>query len=245
MPRGFEGVRRASKEIAKKRAASGGMAGLWFKIADGETAIVRFLEQDDDIAWADVHDIPVTGRKWGQKVPCLNQENDGTYCPACNSPDEDIAKTTYLGYVNVIWRDAPVYKRDKENKLVKVDGDYVVTGHKDQVAIWSSGVRLFEMLDEKNAKYKGLSSRDFEVQRKGTGFDTKYILEPEDVDGGRQEMSKADKKLAEDKNDFSKIIEPPTEDEMLEKMGVVPSGKENAKRVEKAQSSNPFKRNRK
>ena len=209
MPRGFKGVRQQSEEVAARRAGSG-QSALWFRLAPGEETVVRFLEQDDDIHWAMMHEVPVEGRQWGRDVPCVDQERDGTPCPGC---EQDLPRR-FKGFINVIWDDAPVFKRDKDGKLVKDStGDPVVLGHKPQVALWSSGIRLFEELDEINANYKGLTSRRFKVKRKGSGFDTKYVIVPEDIDSGRQEFSEEEKKLAEGKYDLTPYVKAPTYDE--------------------------------
>jgi hypothetical protein len=157
-----------------------------------------------------MHEVPVEGRQWGRDVPCVDQERDGTPCPGC---EQDLPRR-FKGFINVIWDDAPVFKRDKDGKLVKDStGDPVVLGHKPQVALWSSGIRLFEELDEINANYKGLTSRRFKVKRKGSGFDTKYVIVPEDIDSGRQEFSEEEKKLAEGKYDLTPYVKAPTYDE--------------------------------
>ena len=50
MARGFAGVRQASAELEARRG-SGGPGVLYFRLKNQEEAIVRFLEQDDDIHW--------------------------------------------------------------------------------------------------------------------------------------------------------------------------------------------------
>ena len=58
MPRGFTSVLDAKADVEARRAAGGGGGKLYFRVADGETQTVRFLEQGDDIAWAYVHELP-------------------------------------------------------------------------------------------------------------------------------------------------------------------------------------------
>lgn len=204
MPRGFAGVKEASAAIEAKRGG-GGMSALWFRLAPDQTTTVRFLEQGDDIAWAQCHEIPVPGRNWGRDVPCLDQQKDGTPCPGCEA---DLPRK-FKGYINVIWDEAPVFKRDGAGKMVKdTQGDPVVVGTKPQVAIWSSGIRLFEDLMEADANYRGLRSRRFKVKRTGTGFDTKYRLNPEDVDSGPQSLSNAEQELEKAKYDLNDHILP-------------------------------------
>ena len=204
MPKGFDGVRKASADIEARRG-SGGPGALWFRLGAGEETVVRFLEQDDDIHWAMCHEVPVEGRQWGRDVPCCDQEKDGTPCPGCEA---DLPRR-FKGYINVIWNDAPVFKRDDSGKIVKDNqGDLVVLRTEPQVAVWSSGIRLFEELDEINANFKGLTSRRFKVKRKGTGFDTKYVIAPEDIDSGPQELTAQETELANNKYDLSQHVKP-------------------------------------
>lgn len=215
MPKGLGGVREVSKEIEARRG-SGGPSALFFRLAPGEEAIVRFLEQDDDVAWAMVHEVPVEGRSWGRPVVCVNQERDGTPCPGC----ERELPLKFRGYINMIWFNAPVLKRDENGRAVKDStGDYVIQGKQDQVAVWSSGIKLFENLDEINANFRGLKSRRFKVKRKGEGLSTTYSIAPEDVDSGAQEFSASENELASNKTDLSAFVKPPTYEEFLKELG--------------------------
>jgi hypothetical protein len=103
------------------------------------------------------------------------------------------------GLVNIIWRNAPIYERDSDNRFVRDSNkNYTVKGHADQVAIWESGVETFKLLAAKDVAFKGISSRDFVVTREGTGRDTRYSVEPDDADGGPQELSDEDQTLLND-----------------------------------------------
>lgn len=248
MPRGFKGVRQASAQIEARRNAGGfGPQALYFTLDPGDSAEVRFLEEGDDIAWCWVHEVPVEGRQWGRDVPCLDQDDEDEPCPGC----EKELKRKFKGFINVIWKDAPVYKRDKEGKLVKVDGEKIVDTHKDQVALWTSGVRLFEELDETNDTYRGLRSRRFIVKRKGKGLDTKYIIKPADIDSGAQEFSKDEKSLESDKYDLAEFMKVPSYDDFVTIMNggnagnfSSNNGKSKDEAVSDAKKKNPFMRNR-
>ena len=61
------------------------------------------MEQDEDISWCMMHEIPVENRKFGKNVPCLDQEKDGTPCPGC---ERDMDRR-FKGFINLIWYDAP------------------------------------------------------------------------------------------------------------------------------------------
>ena len=204
MPRGFGGVKQASAEIEARRG-SGSPGALWFRLAAGEETVGRFLEEGEEIFWAMMHEVPVEGRQWGRDVPCVDQEKDGTPCPGC---ERDLPRR-FKGYINVIWDDAPIFKRDDQGKMVKdTTGAPVITGTKPQVAVWSSGIRLFEDLAEIDANYKGLTSRRFKIKRQGSGFDTKYRINPEDIDSGPQQMTSAEQELAANKYDLNEYVKP-------------------------------------
>jgi hypothetical protein len=242
MPRGFKGVREASAEVEAKRG-SGGPGALYFRLKPGEEAIVRFLEQDEDIAWCYMHEVPVEGRNFGKNVVCLDQEKDGTPCPGC---ERDLDRR-FKGYINLIWENAPIFKRDGENKIVKDRmNDPVVIGTEPQVAVWNSGIRLFEELDEINTNYRGLMSRRFKVKRKGSGLDTKYAIAPFDVDSGAEPMSDAEEKLAAGKYDMGTFTKPGTYDEFLKELGEGGGGggQQNNGGGGDGQRKNPFMRNR-
>jgi len=245
MPRGFSGVRKQVAANQAKRDAAGSFAppALYFSLENGEEAIVRFLEQDEEIAWCYVHQIPVEGRSWGRDVPCLDQDDEDVACPGC---EREMAKK-FKGFINLVWHDAPLYKKDKEGKLIKADGKKIEIGRQDQVALWTSGVRLFEDLDEINDKYKGLRSRRFTVKRKGVKLDTKYHITPEDVDSGPQSFSIVEKKLAEKPYDLAEFMKPPTYDEFMAILTGTPVKKSDngdSSPVASAKSKNPFMANR-
>jgi hypothetical protein len=217
MAGGISKVRAASEDI-NTRKESGGGARNFFKLNDGETAIVRFLEDGSEVACAWVHQLPPSGgRSYGIKVPCRDQDFDtlqrgvGERCPGC----EDGLKIMFQGAINMIWRDAPQLKRDDQGRLVKGDdnkaqfsGEYA-----DSLAVWSAGITVFEDLDTIDADFGGLTSRDFKITRRGTELNTKYTIRPANVDGGPSELSEADKALAEEKFDLSAYASAPEYDE--------------------------------
>lgn len=215
MPRGFTGVRQVSADVEARRSG-GGPSALWFRLSDGDEAVVRFLESEDDTFWCYMHEVPVEGRSFGREVACCNQENDGTPCPGC---EQDLPRR-FKGFINLIWEDAPIFKRDNDGKLIKDrDNQPIITGRKPQVAVWGSGIRVFEELDETNTNYRGLKSRKFKVKRKGEKLSTKYHITPADVDSGPQAMSADEKKLADGKYDLNEFIKPPSYDAFMKELG--------------------------
>lgn len=204
MPRGFAQIEQAAQKIKEKGGGDFDPI-LFLKLPnDGDTAVVRFLEQGDEVYGYWYHDFtnidPQTG--WKTKIPCLDQEDEGWPCPGCR---EDLPRK-FEGLINIIWRNAPVFKRDSDGKAVKEDGALIIEKTEDQIAVWRGGIRLFnKVLKRKDHAFKGLSTRDFEVVREGTGLDTTYSVEPSDPDAGASDISEDDAKLAADKYDLEKV----------------------------------------
>jgi hypothetical protein len=122
-----------------------------------------------------------------------------------------------------------------------------VISEKPQVAVWNSGIRLFEELDEVNINYKGLMSRPFRVKRKGEGLDTKYVITPWDIDAGAEPMSDEEEKLAAEKYDLNQFTKPGTYDEFLKELGEGGGGGGGRDREQNGGGqprTNPFMRNR-
>jgi len=208
MPRGFGAIEAAAEKIEEKKNSGGGdfQKVLYFKLPDdGDTGVVRFLEQGDEVYSYWYHDFSsIDGSQgWKTKVPCLDQDDEGVPCPGCR---EDLPRK-FQGLINVIWRDAPVFKRDDEDKIVKdKKGNLIVVDNKDQVAVWRGGIELFsKVLKRKDLTYKGLGTRDFEVTREGTKLDTTYSVEPADPDSPATPLSDEDKALAEEPYDLESI----------------------------------------
>jgi hypothetical protein len=235
MPRGFSGVQQAAADVEARRG-SGGPSALWFRLTDGGEAIVRFLEQDDDIFWAMMHEVPVENRSFGRDVTCCDQEGDGTPCPGC----EKKFPRRFKGFINLIWNEAPIFKRDNDGKLIKQDNKPVITGYKPQVAVWGSGIRVFEELYEINGNFRGLRSRPFKIKRKGDGLSTKYHITPADVDSGPVEFSDLEKRLEGEKYDLNQFTKAPSYEDFLKELGEAPRQGDNGNGG--APRSNPFMR---
>lgn len=243
MPKGFEGIRGAVAEIAERRK---GQAGGWlqfFKLDPNQTAIVRFLEQGDEVAWAWMHQLqPVGNQRFGDWEPCLNTNNDGTACPGC---ERQIPRKV-RGFINLIWRDGPIFEkeefeRDDKTKGTRFkrdpQGKAIIKEYGPIIATWNQGKVVFEELDGLDAAYKGLMTRDFRITRKGEGLDTKYQILPLDA----EPMSEADKELAATKPDLVPMVTPKS----YENWGVAdaqPSG--DGTPAQEASPVNPFMRPR-
>lgn len=235
-PSGVDAFRRKQqiKETQKQQVEQNRAANVItndFKIAGGTFAIVRFLEQGDDLTFADFHRLPVvgkSGRQWFKEFVCLDQLDDGTPCPACQHPTADYSKRTTRGVVNMIWREAPVWQRDENKRMVKgPDGKYIMTGREDQIALWRCSWTVFELLKAKDQKWKGLMARDWEITRIGNSMnDTVYNIEPADPTGPATSMTIADTALAAQKYDLAAITTPMSYEGLAQVLnrGATPAG---------------------
>jgi hypothetical protein len=226
---GMSGLRSAA--AAKKAFAGGGYDDVEFKVKDGDTEIIRVLDPASQIdkQWSFVHEMPPTGKmKWGENVPCLGGQAPDAHpgCPACQRGIEKSIE----GAVNVIWRNGPQYASKLiEGKTVR---DWKnITGKADCLAVWTMGITRLEELDSLDSAYKGIMTRDFQVKRKGTGFDTVYSFAPAmDSDGNAMATppSEADLKLAEKKPDLAARARPGTAEEMERRLTGAAGGSNNS-----------------
>jgi hypothetical protein len=203
MPRGFTGISAKQEEIEERRKAAQErdkekIKREYFKLPNhNDSATVRFLEQGEDVHYCTVHELPKEGSlPWN--IPCRNQDDDGSECPACEAG----LKKRFKGYINLINRET------------------------NQVEVWAQGINVFQELEGKDATYKGLCSRDFKITRKGLKLDTKYTIEPADPDGGAKPPSAADKKLAKNKYDLNELVTPPSVERWEKLLGAPDSSEE-------------------
>ncbi len=201
MARGLGALASAKEDIDRRKEAGGGDFVRYFRLAAGDTAIVRFLEEKDDVACGWVHMVKVPGRSYPLQVPCIDQDDEGRRnlgkdCPGC----EQEIDLKFRGKINMIQRDAPIQE--------KVGTKWETVGFDDAVVVWDASFEVLQDLQEKDFDYKGLKSRDFKIKRVGEKFDTKYFISPADPDGGPQPMSEGDKELEADKFDLNELTLP-------------------------------------
>lgn len=213
MPSGDEAYERKQREMAaRKQSFDDGPNVRFFGLQGGTFAHVRFLEQGTDLTFADTHRVPIQGkqRRFFRNFVCRNLYGDGTPCPLCQSTVPAIARAAPRGYLNLIWREGPVYQvNEKGFPLKDVAGNKILVGREDQIALWECSWTVFEQLKEKDRRYQGLMSRDWEIKREGTDADnTKYFIEPVVPDGGPQPMQIADLALAQTKYDLAALLVP-------------------------------------
>ena len=224
MPSGSEAFNKHATVIAARRSSGGAYERVdYFQILDGQTARVRFLEQGEDLSYAQTHRIR-NSYGYYNDVPCLDQLDEGNSCAACQSDIKDIRMRGTKGYLNLIWRGtedegytrSPVYKRNDKGAPEKdANKQKIVTGFEDLVWLWKSPKGVFEQVLTKDKAYKGLMSRDFLVSRKGaTKENTTYFIEPAVVDGGSEAMTVADQNLARSKFNVTQLTSPGSFEEM-------------------------------
>jgi len=204
MARGF-GALASAKEDIDRRRESGGGGVRYFRLGSGETTVVRFLEEGENVSCGWVHLVRVPGRSFPLQVPCIDQDEEGRRnlgkdCPGC----EQELDLKFRGKINLVQRDAPTQE--------KVGDRWETVGEADAVVVWDVSFEVLQDLQEKDFDYKGLKSRDFKVKRVGEKFDTKYFISPADPDGGPQPMSASDKELEENKFDLNELTAPQSYD---------------------------------
>lgn len=235
MAKGFSAVATASADISKRKSSGGSdyPRRRFFKINSGESAIVRFLEQGDDVVSMWAHQKP----NEFQYIPCRDQDPEtgetiGEDCPGC----ENGYKKRFRGLINLIWRDAPVYEQDENGRL----NFNKVVGREDAVVVWETGIEVFEDLQILDEDYNGLMSRDFKIRRKGEKLETKYTIVPANPDGGATPLSSDDEELADRKFDLNEITAPPS----YEEWGKPKNTQEREKVSPVSADVSPFKRRR-
>lgn len=205
MARGLKALATAKEDIDRRKEAGGGGFVRYFRLEDGESAVVRFLEGGDDVACGWVHLIRVPGRAFPIQEPCIDQDEEGRRnlgrdCPGC----EQELDLKFRGKINLIQRDAPIQEKQGDR--------WVTIDREDAVVVWDVSFEVLQDLYEKEVDYKGLKSRDFKIKRVGTKFETKYFVSPADPDGGPQPMSEADKELEAEKFDLNELTAPKSYD---------------------------------
>lgn len=232
------GVKEAleGRKNSQRSSQSDGPRRLWLRLKDGESATFRALEEGEEFVTAWTHTYERRGTRQDGSTYTYYEEvlADGKY-----DYDEQGNAPRFKFWLNVIWRDGPVFATDAEGKIIREGKEAKVERNEDVVAVLSGGITLAETLDGLESQYKGLTSRDFVISRKGsTKDDTKYTIKPvgeEDEDGNliskKTPLSDNDKKLAQGKNDLQELKE-----------GLVASSPSPQETRQERSEDNPFKR---
>ena len=137
-----------AKDMANK---GGGFDYKFFSIKDKESIRIRFLvSKIEDVESYSVHTITLPdGKK--KNVSCLRQPNEPVQnCPLCSISNRARARI----YLNVV--------DEKTHELL----------------IWERSAQFLDTLEGYISRYGDLRDQIFEVERKGTGLDTEYIIYP-------------------------------------------------------------------
>lgn len=174
----------------------------------GQPQLARFLEQGDSVHSFHVHEYNVPsntgGQSWRRQFTCANQDPWWSECRGCQAG----LKRKLRGVFNVIWRSAPVYRKDAEGNRQKVGNDFIIDGYLDQVVILSVPSTTSEELRKKDAEYHGLMSRDVILAESGNTFQP-WSISLANIDGGPQPFTENDQALAAKKHDLNAFMKPP------------------------------------
>lgn len=198
---------------------------------DGDSVVVRFLEDSTEFEGAFFHMKQRQGTKIWDRYLCLDQAAENPEnCPGCVA---GIPKS-FKGFINVVWYDAPQVARDSEGKAIKNSkGEYEIDGYADQNVVWIQGITVFQQLAMLDVEYKGLSNRDFKIIRSGKGKDTTYNIIPTAND-----PEPLSQELLDGAFDLSQFTEP-VEPEVLTKAFL---GGQYEQPVETPTDKSPFRR---
>jgi hypothetical protein len=105
----------AVEQRREQALSSFGPRADFFTLNSGQIAVVRFLEQGEELAYAASHRVQYGSSKYPNDVLCLDQQDDGTPCPMCSHEDKEIRSRSTKGFVNVIWRGgAPIQQVNQQ-----------------------------------------------------------------------------------------------------------------------------------
>jgi hypothetical protein len=209
---------RAAAATKKAYGGGGGYDDVEFKVKDGDTEVIRVIDPASQIdkQWTFVHEMPPTGKmKWGENVPCMGGQSPDSHpgCPACQRGIEKAIE----GYVNVIWRNGPQHATKTLDNGTTVRDWKNIKGKADCLAVWTMGITRLEEIDSLDSAYKGIMTRDFQVKRKGTSYDTVYTFAPAMDENGNAMAtppSEADIAMAAKKPDLSVRARPGSAEDM-------------------------------
>lgn len=158
--KGYEAARVEKKRQEEARENRGKRLFRFFLTGEGAEARVRFLTEEP-INFNE-HTVPVYrgGKDRYDNVIC-NQDD----CHLCERGDKPSFKGAFL-----IWDYSKYETKDKNGKKKKVEGS---------LKLYVAGTRVLSQLDRLSSKY-GLTSRDYEISRTGSGTETSYMFERTD-----------------------------------------------------------------
>lgn len=144
------------QEQKEMNQTSSYLKASWFKIEDGESARVRFLDENPLTFYQHSEYDKKAKRGAGMRVNLTCIQKD---CPLCEAG----SKPRYVGAYRVIL----IEKFDRKGRPMKISPE-------EQIFI--KGVNTLAILEKKNSKKK-ITSENIDIDRTGDGFDTQYIPE--------------------------------------------------------------------
>lgn len=254
----LKGVRQAREEQERRNKANrNDFAGkTLLKVDKDGEEVIRPLEEGSDFVGRYFHAIPqVTknNKRFTKYRICRDQGGRGEEpCPGCeerakiaDTQNDPTYARRFRFFLNVIWRNGPVYKKDSEGRMVKnKDGSLVVEEHRDVVALWTGGQKAGDKLDDADDEYGGITSRDFRIKRTQDQFDpyTLKSLRENGKEADANPLTEEDEKLASEKYDLSEFTKVP---EYEEWGGFSVAASENGSdKPAPAERTSPFKRKR-
>lgn len=172
-------LRKGREHLKKAAAKSGGdfQGSRFFYWEDGETKVLRFLTDAEDIITVYVHEMVPTHD--GKQKGFICRQEFGEQCELCDGE----VKRREKGYGIAVWR-------EEVREGGKIVGYQDVTEEEEKdgktktvpwVGIVAQGPKNFwSMLDAAYDKYGSIRERDFELMRKGKSTDTQYHMFPID-----------------------------------------------------------------
>lgn len=215
MAKGWQGIEEQSAALAAQREEMGKEFKPTLRLNDNNLGPfqIRFLEQGPDVNNFPRHPYSVPKSGGGgfnvRYFTCLSEVNQE--CPGCKAG----MKVKRRGVYNVIQRNRPILRRDKDNKAIKINGEYIIDGYEDAVVIVDVGGPTAEMLRKADADYRGLMSRDFVVQYSGSTFQAWALAPVMDASGSSSPtpLSENDQRLMAQKFDLDEYMKPPSQQE--------------------------------
>ena len=167
----YEAYNNAKAAKAKTSEANSSPRVGFFKLADGQTALVRiYLKSIDQLEFASVHH-PSFGQKWeGLSNPyagisCLNPIGEYDSCPLCKALAEG---NTVIGKAS---------KKVFVKMLVSYQDAATGTWSEVQPVVWERPAGFARELATKLQNYGDLTQNLLLISRNGSGQDTKYSLD--------------------------------------------------------------------
>lgn len=159
--KGYEAARQEKKRQEEVREQMGKRLFRFFLSGDGAEARVRFLTEEP-INFNE-HTVKVfkNGKERYDSFLCTQDED----CPYCEDGNKSSFKGAFL-----IWDYSEFEVKDSNGKKKKVKGS---------LKLYVAGTRVLSQLDRLSNRY-GLTDRDYEISRTGTGTDTSYMIERTD-----------------------------------------------------------------